>query len=156
MGFYYATNRQTTSSGSSQTEVDHLSIKPGASRCINLVQMRISARNATVGGGTLRLKRYTTTASSGGGAQTINKKDAGEQASVSTAICDSSSITAGTGGPDILDSIGFSQTGAQGFWGAAEPNDGYVIEAGATKSFDFFSICNGTSVPVDITSEHIE
>jgi hypothetical protein len=156
MSFYYTMNRQTTTSGSTATEVDHLSVKPGTGRSISIVQMRISARNATVGGGSLRLKRWTSTASSVGGAQTINKKDAGEQASTATAICDSSGITPGTGGPDVLDSIGFSQTGAQGFWGAAEPNDAYVIEAAATKSFDFYSIANGTSVPIDITTEHIE
>jgi hypothetical protein len=156
MGFYYTVNRQTTSNSSAATETDHLSIKPGSSRMIQLVQMRVSARNATVGGATLRLKRYNSTASSGGGAQAIKAKDDAAQASTAAAICDSSSITAGTGGPDVLDSIGFSQTGAQGFWGAAEPNDAYVLDAGATKSFDFFSICNGTSVPLDITTEHIE
>ncbi len=154
MALYYVTNAQgLTSNASAVTETDHMRTLTGASRAAAFVQVIVSARNATVGGGTMRLRRYSTP-STVGTAITPAPKDAGAQAAVTTAF---TGPTVGTTATQV-GSIGFSQTGAQGFWGAAEPNDALLLNAGggANGNLDFVSICNGTSVPLDLTTEHIE
>jgi len=151
---YYVTNAQgLTSNASSATETDHLRYLTGSTRAASIMQVIISARNATVGGGSMRLRRFST-ASTSGSAITPAPKDPGGQAAVTTAF------TAPTAGstPTQVGSVGFSQTGAQGFWGASEPNDALMMNAngGANGNLDFVSICNGTSVPFDLTVEHTE
>jgi hypothetical protein len=154
MSLYYTTNAQgLTSNSSAATETDHMRALTGTTRAAAIVQAFISARNATVGGMTLRLRRYSTPSSSGS-AITPTAKDPGAQSAVT------SFYTAPTPGSTAtqVKSVGASQTGAQGFWGAAEANDAETLQAngGANGNIDFFSICNGTSVPLDLTVEHIE
>lgn len=151
---YYTTNYQgATSNGSAATETDHMRFLTGSTRQCMLAQLVVSARNATVGGGTLRLRRYSTPSTSGT-AITPAPKDPGSQAAVTTAF------TLPTVGAIATQqgSYGLSQTGAQLLFGAAEMNDTWVLQAGggANGNIDFVSIMNGTSVPFDLTTEHLE
>ncbi len=151
---YYTTNYQgATSNGSAATETDHMRFLTGSTRQCMLAQLVVSARNATVGGGTLRLRRYSTPSTSGT-AITPAPKDPGSQAAVTTAF------TLPTVGATATQqgSYGLSQTGAQLLFGAAEMNDTWVLQAGggANGNIDFVSIMNGTSVPFDLTTEHLE
>lgn len=151
---YYTTNYQgATSNATAATETDHLRLLSGSTRQCMLAQLVVSARNATVGGGTLRLRRYATP-STGGTAITPAPKDPGSQAAVTTAF---SLPTVGTTATQ-QGSYGLSQTGAQLFFGAAEMNDTWVLQAGggANGNIDFVSIMSGTSVPFDLTTEHLE
>jgi len=151
---YYTTNYQgATSNASAATETDHMTMLTGSTRQAMLAQLVVSARNATVGGGTLRLRRYSTPSTSGS-AITPAPKDPGSQAAITTAH---TLPTAGST-PTQQGSYGLSQTGAQLFFGAAEMNDTWVLQAGggANGNMDFFSIMNGTSVPFDLTIEHLE
>lgn len=154
MALYYTINYQSASTNATPlTELDMLRTVTGATRSASFVQVIVSARSSTVGGGTIRLRRYAT-ASTTGTAITAIAKDPGGQATTITAA---TLPTAGTTATQVM-SIGFSQTGAQGFWGAAEPNDAVLLNAGggANGNLDFFSIANANSVPFDLTTEHIE
>ncbi len=155
MALYYTINLQTLSTNASTaTETDHLRTVTGTTRSASFVQIIASARFNAVGGGSIRLRRFQTPATVGA-AVTPLAKDPGAQAATITA---SSAPTTGTGTAFQVKSVGFSQTGAQGFWGAAEPNDGVLLNAngGQNGNLDLISIANGTSVPFDLTSEHIE
>lgn len=155
MAIYYTINLQGLSTNSSAaTETDHLRTVTGSTRSASFVQIIASARGSTVGGATIRLRRFQTPAT-GGSAVTPLAKDQGGQASTITA---SSAPSTGTGTNFNVASIGFSQTGAQGFWGAAEPNDAILLNAsgGQSGNMDIISIANASTIPFDLTSEHIE
>lgn len=158
MPFYYTTNAQgLTTNASTATETDNLTMQTGASGSTgSIVQVLASGRNATVGGATIRLRRFATASSSGSANNPVAKDPTAPAASVTA----KTGPTPGSTATQVM-SIGWSQTGAQGFWGAAEPNDAIVLRAAsgagpANGNIDFYSIANGTSVPFDLTVEHIE
>jgi hypothetical protein len=158
MPFYYTTNAQGLSTNASAaTETDNLSMQTGASgRTGMVVQVLATGRNAAVGGASMRLRRFTTASTSG----STNNPVAKDPTAPAATLTGVTGPTAGATVKNVM-SIGWSQTGAQGFWGASEPNDAVVLIPGssagpANGNLDFFSIANGTSVPFDLTVESIE
>lgn len=144
-----------TTSGTTNTEVDQFFLKPGASRAVAFIALRVQGKAngaTTLNGLAFRLKVYPTTASSGGTAMTPNPVDNRAPAAVATAGGASAGVTSGTGTPAIVGGCGCSGSGAGG-WTAPNPDAGIVLDGGATKSMDLFSSAQGTSLPFEFFSE---
>jgi hypothetical protein len=138
-----AENFQT--SGSTNTEIDAAFIRPGASRVVALIALRVQGKAAgltALSGIAVRIKQWTTTASSGGTAVTPNPVDNLAPACVATAGMGTgggtSAVTSGTGGPNLVGGCGMGASGP-GAWTAPNPDGAIVLDGGAAKSTDLFS-----------------
>jgi hypothetical protein len=132
-------------SGSGNTEIDFLFLKPGASRPLCIASMKCQGKGAgltALSGISFRLKHWTSTASSGGTATTPAPKNNIAPAAVHTAGMGAGggtgAVTSGTGGPNL---VGYMSCGASGPGGhvAINPDDCPVLDGNANKSADLFS-----------------
>lgn len=150
MPFLYSTPSKNvaenyTTSGSANTEIDAAFWKPGSSRplCITAIQVQGKGGGLTaLSGLSFRMKKWTTTASSGGTAVTPGTADDRAPAAVATSGMGASggtnAVTSGTGGPTL---IGMASCGASGpgGWVAPNPDGALILDGNATKSIDLFS-----------------
>lgn len=133
-----ATNFAT--SGTANTEVDQLFVKPGT-RNIAVIGLYVGGKGAgltAISGIAYRLKKYTTTAASAGTAITPTPRDPGAQASKCTSGAASAGVTVGTGGPLYVGGC-ISGAAGPGGWVAPNPDAVIVLEGGANQSVDLFS-----------------
>ena len=155
MPLFYSTNAQgLTTNATTATETDQLRTLTGTTRPANFIEVIGTARSNTVGGWTLRLRKFSTP-STVGSAITPTPDDPGNQAATITAT---TGPTAGSTATQIA-SFGGSQVGAQIYWCAQElAQTPFTLNAngGANGNLDVFSIANGTSVPFDLGVKHFE
>lgn len=148
---------QTTNS-TPNTENDSLFITPGASRAVAIEAIYPQGRGANltnISGITYRLKKWTTTASSGGSAITPSPKEPGYSAAVATAGFSAAAVTPGTGGPTLLLSIG-SGTTSPGNWQARNLDEAYRLYGAATQSLDLFNVSSAVSLSYEVSLDTFE
>lgn len=138
-----------TTSGSANTEIDPWFIKPGASRAVALLALRVQGKGAgltALSGIAFRLKQYPTTASSGGTSVTPNPVDQRAPAAVATSGMGTSggtaAVTAGTGTLVLVGGCGCGASGPGG-WVAPNPDAAITLDGGVNKSTDLF-VSSGT------------
>ena len=162
---YSATSIQQgvmTTSGTPNTEIDHTFHKPGSARACAIQGLYVQGKGAgltALSGIIFRLKKWTTTASSGGTSVTPTPHDEGMQACKATCGFGTSggtaAVTSGTGGPTYLGAIGCGAAGPGG-WVAPNPDSVKLLEAGGNKSIDLFSASGTASLSWEATIEHVE
>jgi hypothetical protein len=147
--FVYDYNQTFTSNGSAATESDHWRFLTVAEQeTAKLKDWYGTARSGTAGGGSLRIKTFTTP-STGGTSYTLNKKNPNNPAAQTTAFY---TPTAG-GTPVVRLAVGLAQTGGQGGYLAPTLPDSIDLLAngGANGNLDIFSIFNAASIALDIS-----
>lgn len=134
-----------TTSATPNTEIDAAFIKPGATRLVSLLAMRVWGKAAALtalSSISLRIKQWTTTGSSAGTAITPRPVNNLSPAAVATAAAGAAgginAVTSGTGGPSVVKSMGCGASGPGG-WVAINPDDAVVLDGNASKSIDLFS-----------------
>jgi hypothetical protein len=138
-------NYQTN--GTANTETEQAFLKPGT-RNIALQALIVGGKGAgltALSGIAYRIKKWTTTAGSGGTAATPAPSDPGAQACKATAGWSATlaaAITPGTGGPTLQCGC-VSGAAGPGGWVAANPDSMKVLEGSATQSLDLF-VASGT------------
>ena len=140
------------------TEIEAMFVKPGATRNVGIKGFYGGGKGTAltaISGIVQRLKKWTTTASSGGTAITPSPGDPGMQASKCTAGHASAGVTQGTGGPTLLAAF-VSGAAGPGGWVASDPDSVKVLEAAATMSFGFFNSSNTASMKCELWAEVIE
>lgn len=167
MPFIYASETKMvaenyTTSATPNTEIDFLFLKPGASRALLVVALKVQGKGAgltALSGIVLRLKQWTSTSSSGGTAVTPAPKHNLAPACVATgamgAAGGTGAVTSGTGGPSI---VGMASMGASGPGGsvAINPDDVPTLDGGANKSMDLMSSCPTASLSYEAEVDHQE
>lgn len=149
MFIYNFQNKQVAenyaTSGSANTEIDFLFIKPGASRAVGLLALRVQGKGAgltALSGIEIRAKQWTTTASSSGTGTTPAPVNNLVPAAVATmgmgAGGGTGAVTSGTGGPSYVGGCGMGASGPGG-WVAPNPDAPVLLDGGANKSIDLFS-----------------
>jgi hypothetical protein len=152
MPFLYASHSKQaplenfSTNGTANTELDFFFMKAGSTRPAAIVAMRVQGKGAgltALSGISVRLKTWTSTSSTsvGGTSTTPAPKNKLSPACVATAgmaTAASSTITSGTGGPNI---VGMASMGASGpgGWVAVNPDDLTQVDGGANMSMDLFS-----------------
>ena len=132
-----------TTNSSANTDNDTAFIKPGT-RNIAIQALIVGGKGAgltALSGIAYRLKKWTTTASSGGTSVTPAPSDPGAQACKATAAwatTNSGTVTSGTGGPTFQCGC-VSGAAGPGGWTAANPDSMKVLEGSANNSMDLFS-----------------
>lgn len=170
MPFVYAVDSGATitTSATPNTENDCLFVKPGT-RNISVQALYIHGKGAAltaISGITFRLKKWVTTAAatgtgtalSTGAAGTIQQRDPGAQtAKMSGAFSNAaaSGITAGTGGPNPLLTIGCGAAGPGG-WVAPNSDSAHVLEGSANQSIDVFNSSGTASLLCAASLEVVE
>jgi hypothetical protein len=147
-----------TTNAAANTENDALFITPGALRAVAITAIYPQGRGAnltSISGITYRLKKWTTTASSGGTPITPSPNEAGYSAASATAGFAAGAVTPGTGGPTLLLSIG-SGTTSPGNWMARTVDDWRRLYAGETKSMDIFNIASAVSLTYEMSIDIAE
>jgi hypothetical protein len=147
-----------TTNAVANTENDALFIAPGALRGfgVSAIYPQGKGVNLTnISGIVYRLKKWTTTASSGGTPITPTPKEAGYSASAETAGFSAAAVTPGTGGPTLLMSIG-SGTTSPGNWQARTYDEAPRLYAGENKSIDVFNVSGATSLPYEMSLDTFE
>lgn len=167
MPFIYNTHTKQvaenyTTSGTGNTEIDFLFLKPGASRALILLALKVQGKGAgltALSGISIRAKHWITTSSSLGTATTPAPKHNLAPAAVATAGMGTgggtAAVTSGTGGPNI---VGYASMGASGPGGnvAVNPDDCPTLDGGANKSLDLFSACPTASLSFEAEAGHQE
>ncbi len=146
-----------TTSGTANTEVDALFIKPGT-RDVSIQTVNVIGKGAgltAISGIAQRIKKWTSTASSGGSAITPSPRDPGAQASKATAGQASGGVTPGTGGPVYQCSFG-SGAASPGFWNAYLPDQVITLEGSANQSMDVFNISGTISLVFELSVDIFE
>ena len=152
-------NNYTTNS-SANTDNDTAFIKPGT-RNIAVQALIVGGKGAgltALSGIAYRLKKWTTTASSGGTANTPAPSDPGAQACKATAGWGATAagvVTSGTGGPTFQCGC-VSDAAGPGGWTAANPDSMKVLEGSATQSMDLFSSSGTVSLNFEANIEFQE
>lgn len=144
-----------TSNATPSTENDCYFIAAGTGRGTALIGHYVHGRGAgltAISGITFRIKKWTTTASSGGTGITPAPRDPGAQASKCTAGYAAATVTSGTGGPTLMLSIGCGAAGPGG-WVAPNPDAALFIESGSADSFDVFNSSGTASLNFEQSSE---
>lgn len=139
------------------TEIDALFIKPGT-RNIAVQAMYVGGKApglTALSGIAYRLKKWTTTASSGGTAITPAPNDIGMQASKATAGGASAGVTSGSGGPTFIGGCTSGVAGPGG-WTAPNPDSNKVLEGSDNKSIDMYSASGTASLNYEATMEFQE
>ena len=156
MPFYYSVYRSAVTNGTAGTEstTGHIRMVSGSARTASVTGLFAAGRASTTGGFILRLKQWSTTASSGGTAYTIVKRYPNNPAASISAATDASAITAGSGGPIITLALG-CPSGGGAAWVPTDPADAIQMEAGggANNNLDVYSIGSAASMNIDITVE---
>lgn len=150
-----ATNFST--SGTPNTEVDHLFVKPGT-RNIGILGLYVGGKGAgltAISGIAYRMKKWTTTSSAAGTAITPTPRDPGAQACKATAAGASGGVTSGTGGPLYIGGC-VSGAAGPGGWVAPNPDAMPTLEGSANQSIDLFSASATASLSFEATIEHVE
>lgn len=148
-----------TSNATPNTENDCFFVAAGASgRASSLQQLSIHGKGAgltAISGITFRLKKWFTTASSGGTGITPSPRDGTVQASKATAGYAVATVTSGTGGPTLILSIGCGAAGPGG-WVAPNPDSMPLVEAGSADSLDIFNASGTASLNFELSAEIVE
>lgn len=147
-----------TSNATPSTENDCYFIAAGTGRGVALIGHYVHGRGAgltAISGITFRVKKWTTTASSGGTGITPSPRDPGAQASKATAGYGVATVTSGTGGPTLMLSIGCGAAGPGG-WVAPNPDAAPFIESASADSFDVFNSSGTASLNFEQSSEIAE
>lgn len=147
-----------TTNATPTTENDFAFTKPGATRNVVLRSIQLIGRApglAAISGIVVRIKKWTTTSSSGGTAITPAPTDSGYQAAKSTAGFAAATVTSGTGGPTVLGTIGCG-AGGPGGWTAQDQDSGYTLEANDNKSIDLFNIAGTASLNFEFEAQSAE
>jgi len=159
MPFYYSIYRTavTSATAGSESATGHVRMVSGAARTAAITGIYIAGRASSTGGFILRLKQWTTTASSGGTSYTPVRRYPNNPAASLTAATDASAITAGTGGPNITLALGCPGGGGSG-WVPTDPADAIQLEAGggANNNLDVYSIGSAASMNIDLVVELAE
>ena len=126
--------------------MDQAFLKPGASRPLAITALRVQGKGGNLtalSGISIRLKQWTSTSSTSvaGTSTTPQPKNNLAPACVATAgmvTSAGSTITSGTGGPQV---VGYASMGASGpgGWVAINPDDVPLLDGNANKSCDCFS-----------------
>jgi hypothetical protein len=147
-----------TTSSSTNTEIEHIFIKPGT-RNVQLIACNANGKGAgltALTGISIRMKKWTTTSAAGGTAATPVPADIGMQAAKATAgWTAAASVTAGTGGPTFLGHFGIGGAGPGG-WVAENPDAYHTLEGSDNKSFGFWSIAGTASMNFEVTPKFQE
>jgi len=146
-----------TTSGTASTEIDFMSIKPGA-RNVNVFGIAVLGRGAALtalSGIAFHLKRYYTTASSGGTGVTPAPADYASPAATATVVAASAGVTAGTGGPTIQAMFGCGAA-SPGGWSAYNNDSPKFIAGSATQSLDLFVESGTASLSYEAALDHFE
>lgn len=148
-----------TTSGVANTEIDALFIKPGATRNVNLSAINFGGKGTnltSLSGIVQRVKKWTTTASSGGTGITPSPRDPGYQAAKATAGQASAGVTPGTGGPVLQVAVTCSGSGP-GSWNYLNNNDvAITLEAASNMSIDLFNASGATSMVFETSCDIFE
>jgi hypothetical protein len=163
MPFVYTTFTKSvadpfTTSATPLTEIDSVFIKPGTARQIAIILLQVLGRAAgatTLSGIAYRLKRWTTTASSGGTAITPAPHDPLAPAASATAAGLSAGVTSGTGGP-VMVALAGSGVGGPGGWAARDADSANVVDAAAAQSVDLFVASGTASLSYEAAIDHAE
>ena len=146
-------------SGSANTEIDFLFIKPGASRAVKFIAGRFQGKAAgltALSGMAVRAKQWTSTASSGGTSTTPAPVNNLAPACVATmgmgASGGTGAVTSGTGGPSLVGGGGCGASGPGG-WVAVNIDAPIVLDGGANKSIDLFSSAGTASLNFEAWGE---
>jgi len=131
-----------TTNGTANTETDHQFVKPGATRAVMIIAIRVGGKGAgltALSGIAFRVKTYPTTASAGGTAETPSPVDVRAPAAVATAgMSASAGVTPGTGTATFNTALSCGASGPGG-WVAPTPDAALVLDGNQTKSMDLYS-----------------
>lgn len=164
MPFVYNMSSKTigenyTTSGTGNTEIDVAFVKPGATRTVNLITLRLQGKGAgltALSGIMARLKMWTSTASSGGTSLAPAPVDIRAPAAVHTAAAGAAAginaVTSGTGGPTVIGGCGCGASGPGG-WVAPNPDAAIALDGGQNKSIDLFSASGTVSLNYEFQME---
>jgi hypothetical protein len=144
-------------SASAGTEIDALFVKPGA-RNVMARLLQVLGRGAgltALSGIAFHLKRWTSTASSGGTAITPEPHDPGAQAATASAGGASAGVTSGTGGPVFVGMAGCGAAGPGG-WAAQDADSANVVQGAATQTLDVFVESGTASLNYECALDHAE
>src|SRR5438132_3787661 len=158
MGYNIVPGAIQTTSATPLTANDCFFLKSGATRNVGLQAIWMTGRGAglnVASGVTLRLEKWTTTASSGGTGVTPAPSDPGFQAAKHTAGYSAATVTSGTGGPTFLLSIGSGATGPTAYV-APTPGLMHILEGAATQSIDGFCVSGTASLSFEISVQSLE
>lgn len=143
-----------TTNGTPNTENDCLFVRPGATRnsfLQSVLAIGRAAAQTSISGLVFRIKKWTTTASSGGTAITPSPRDTGMQAAKATAGYGATTVTSGTGGPSLQQAFGCGKAGPGG-WTAENADSVIVLEANDNKSIDVFSASGEASQNFELSA----
>lgn len=169
--FVYTVDSAATvvTSGTANTEVGCLFIKPGA-RNVALQGIYVHGKGAgltAISGITWRAKRYGTTATAVGTGValtnalltgTIQPRDPGTQLAKTTGALNNGAtvvFTVGTGGPATLLTIGCGAAGPGG-WVAPNPDSVHALEGSANSSIDILHSSGTISLNAAVSLEIVE
>jgi hypothetical protein len=147
-----------TTNAAANTENDALFITPGTLRGFGVSAIYPQGKGANltnISGIIYRIKKWTTTASSGGTAITPTPKEAGYSAASASAGFSAAAVTSGTGGPTLLMSIG-SGTTSPGNWQARTYDEAPRLYAGETKSIDVFNVAAAVALAYEMSIDTFE
>jgi hypothetical protein len=151
-----------STSGSTNTEIDVFSMKPGSGRSTSVYAIRGNGRGAgltALTGISLNVKLWTT-ASTGGTSLTPSSNDVGNTIAATMVPRigtggGTNAVTAGSGGGTYRGGFGFSGSGPGG-WTAANPDAGLTMSAGYAGSHDLYSISGTASMLYEFQVENQE
>lgn len=158
MPFFYDVVRAHTTSATAATETTLLWGQTAANQQVAAIAaVFVSARLATAGGGTIRVKTNSGTAASGGSSYTPGARNILFPAAQSAWKHDGGVITPGVTLSSRI-SVGFAQAGGMGGWVAQEPSARIAMQPNAASPVDVevSSISTAASVPTDVTVELAE
>lgn len=148
-----------TTSGTPNTGIDAFFFKPGATRFLALIALRVQGKGAgltALSGIAFRLEAWTTTSSSGGTAITPAPTNNIAPAAAHTAAGGTgggtAAVTSGTGGPSFVGGCGCGASGPGG-WVAPNPDGIVGLDGNANKSIDVFSASGTASLNYELFSE---
>jgi hypothetical protein len=151
-----------TTSSSVNTETDVYFLKPGATRPVALVAMRVQGKGAgltALSGIVGRIKQWTASASTstGGTSVTPTPKNNLAPACVATAGITSTATSTVTVGTTAL-YCGLASMGASGpgGWVAINPDDVPTLDGGASKSLDLVFSCPTASLNYEFSCDNTE
>ena len=135
-----------STSGTGNTQLDQIFLKPGASRVASVVAVRVGGKASaltSLNGLAARLGQWTTTSSTsvGGASVSPTPKHNLAPAAVQTAggaNAGSSGITQGTGGPLYVGVVTMGASGP-GAWNSMNIDDVPTLDGGANRSMDVFT-----------------
>lgn len=138
-------------------------LKSGATRTAGIVAVRVQGKGGgltALSGISIRLKQWTSTSSTSVAATSTTpapKNNLAPACAASAGMVTSaaSTITSGTGGPNI---VGLASMGASGpgGWVAINPDDVPTLDGGANKSQDLFSSSPTASLQWEFELDHTE